>query len=1022
MQIDPQSMLSFERSMDPETYTQYHQKILAAAAEPDNPVPLLELMELLVLEGLGKQACAVLQRATAVMDNLSEWSLIAHEHAVCRLLSIKMASKYFLRFEKPTTMYALVDSFPESPMVLSHVAMYFHSMKYPEQAELLFVGALLLNPHYERALLGYARLLASKGHYRAALKYLSRIDEDSPLWLAAKLDMAGIQELQGADPAALLNAYKNCTYQQALHHDRTFSVAQHCMAYQHHRLQEHDKADFFFNKALQNNPENSIALVLSAAAAATALNGAPSTRTATTGNNNQIHSRPGTAGIAAVGEPNDAPRHRALLPKEEIDAKYRSGVLLLPPHRYRWIAVLGYADFVCCVLQDTHRAEQYYAQAAKLSFSYSIWSTLALAIFHQYVRGEAGVAGRLLLRTLRHRHADVPIDCLTDFNAFKHREEDNDPASEVIKFMSLPSAQPAGEPLREDIDDLEVAALYVVIAYYLMDLQEWDDAMKYAAAAIRISETYSPALRCIALITWQHGNTRKISLRYFAAALEFGRTCPFVLRTCAVVKALEGHQDEAISLMESAVQTGPNCPLAFRALGLMMYVYRRDEVAALEHLARAFELSNSEDIECLRLRGQILMDSRRFKEARVVFQQALYIVPWDAVCLASLGYCLGMLPNKDSRQHKMDSTGSVSYHSRLMSMQSFEDLNHSRDAEELLEASVTIDLQRILAGQTNLSATGSEQYAKMKGKRLSNPFGQSNGMVLSNFAVENELEEVDADFGSNMTGYAYYWYGMHELKKGDGASTDKARTLFSLASKVGAQDAASSTSALAMYMLGVLAEREEDIESAERHYVQAVQCEQMEPIALLRLSGLVEEGLANIKRLIRHLENNPVRRKRTKKLKKKTKKETLVDSFGTVSTYRPPPKRPKGTSALMDNLAELLSKPLLGPDEDGDDGHRGQDDSDAMDLDLAEALNDYQRRLLMHQRVHEMVVLKKQAYRKLLSKSLVPNPAHHVFVDSYWLERLLHSFSACEDWATLYRCAQQTKPKRKGRASQAKQK
>ena len=126
--------------------------------------------------------------------------------------------------------------------------------------------------------------------------------------------------------------------------------------------------------------------------------------------------------------------------------------------------------------------------------------------------------------------------------------------------------------------------------------------------------------------------------------------------------------------------------------------------------------------------------------------------------------------------------------------------------QELLEASVTVDLQRIFAGQANLSATGSEQYAKMKSKRPTNPFSQSNGMVLSNFAVENELEEVDTDFGSNMTGYAYYWYGMHELKQADCDNPDKAKTLFSLASKVGAQDAASSTSALTAAMLAASSE------------------------------------------------------------------------------------------------------------------------------------------------------------------------------------------------------------------------
>lgn len=1000
-------MLRFESSMDPEVYQQYQRKILDAAAEPENPVPLLELMELLIYEGLGKQALAVFKRALTVLDAVSDWSLSPHELAMCRILSIKMSEKYYRCFEKPTTIYAVVDSFPESPLVLTHAALYFHQTKYIEQAELLYIGALMLNPGYDHALVGYARLLAEKRNFRAALRYLGRVEEDSPMWLSAKLDMAGITEITGVDSAALVVAYKNCTYSQTLQRDRAYACALHCMAFHHERLNEHDKATFFYGRALVNNPEDSLALLLSAAAAVMTL---PRHEALPIAPAMVPKSRPSTAGAAGRGIA-DALASVPATPfsKEQIDAKYRSGVFLTPKYRYRWIATLGYADFIACEMRDTHRAEQYYVQASKLSFSYSIWSTLALAHFHQYVRGEAGVAGRLLLRTLRHRHADVSIDCLTDFNAFKHREVDQDPVKNIIKFMSLPTPQDTAGTFKETTDDSEVAALYVVIAFYLMDLQEWEDAMKYAAAAIRINETYSPALRCIALITWQHGNTRRVSLRYFSAAEEFAAGNPYVLRTCSVVKALEGQQAESITLMEAAVQAGPNSPLALRALGLMMYLFRKDDAAALDLLSRSFFLSKGEDIECLRLKGQMLMDQGRFKEARAVLQQALYIVPWDPVSLAALGYCVGMLPHQEARSMSGGST--ASYQSRLMSMQSFDDLIHSRDPEELFEAAVTVDLPRIFANQANLSTTGSEQYARQKSKRAVNPFSQSNAMVLSNFAVENELDEVDTDFGNNMTGYAYFWYGMYELRKTKYVNVEKARTLFNLASKVAAPGAASSSNALAMYMLGVLAEREEDIAGAERHYLHAVQCEPMEPIALLRLAGLIEDGLANIKRLIRLFEKAG-KRKSKKKSKGKRRSKAPLDSTATVNTYRPPAPHGGGNNtSLFDNLTDLLSKPLLGADdEDGAD--TDNDGAEATDLGASDALADYQRRLLLHQRIHEMIVLKKQSYRKLLGKSVVYNPSHHVFVDSYWLERLLHSFSTCEDWAQLHKSAQ-TKPTRK---------
>jgi hypothetical protein len=87
-------------------------------------------------------------------------------------------------------------------------------MKYLDQAELMLIAALMLEPGYDRALLAYARVLIERGDQRTALRYLGRIGEDSALWLAAKLEAAGVQELQAAEPAALIAAYKTCTYLQ----------------------------------------------------------------------------------------------------------------------------------------------------------------------------------------------------------------------------------------------------------------------------------------------------------------------------------------------------------------------------------------------------------------------------------------------------------------------------------------------------------------------------------------------------------------------------------------------------------------------------------------------------------------------------------------------------------------------------------------------------------------------------------------------------------------------------------------
>ncbi|KAJ1444154.1 hypothetical protein B484DRAFT_441097 [Ochromonadaceae sp. CCMP2298] len=87
-----------------------------------------------------------------------------------------------------------------------------------------------------------------------------------------------------------------------------------------------------------------------------------------------------------------------------------------------------------------------------------------------------------------------------------------------------------------------------------------------------------------------------------------------------------------------------------------------------------------------------------------------------------------------------------------------------------------------------------------------------------------------------------------------------------------------------------------------------------------------------------------------------------------------------------------------------------------LDLDLEAERAVYQRRLHMHQRISELAGLKRYAYRKLM---LEPAPAPnartfppdsdpgYVFVDSLWLEGLLHDFSRCEDWARLLSCSRQ---------------
>jgi tetratricopeptide (TPR) repeat protein len=87
--------------------------------------------------------------------------------------------QYFSYYESIRSVMALLDLFPENVFILSHVALYLLRLRYFQMAEPLFVGALVLDPEYDVALWGYARLLVHKGEFRAAQRYLSRLGDRS---------------------------------------------------------------------------------------------------------------------------------------------------------------------------------------------------------------------------------------------------------------------------------------------------------------------------------------------------------------------------------------------------------------------------------------------------------------------------------------------------------------------------------------------------------------------------------------------------------------------------------------------------------------------------------------------------------------------------------------------------------------------------------------------------------------------------------------------------------------------------
>jgi hypothetical protein len=62
------------------------------------------------------------------------------------------------------------------------------------------------------------------------------------------------------------------------------------------------------------------------------------------------------------------------------------------------------------------------------------------------------------------------------------------------------------------------------------------------------------------------------------------------------------------------------------------------------------------------------------------------------------------------------------------------------------------------------------------------------------------------------------------------------------------------------------------------------------------------------------------------------------------------------------------------------------------------------KRLILHDRVIWLLNLRKSQMRTFLTD--IYAPGKFVNVDSFWLDKLMHAFGECDDWATLLRSSQ----------------
>ena len=919
--LDPMTIppISYEEEMDHNCYAEYRILILKLAEEPRNPVILLTLANFLYSQKMDDESMAVLNRTIEV---LKDWKLTPENNAMILMLQSKVGIRVNGEYEGLGEMKSHAISCRDSPVILSQVAMYYNRLKYIEQAEQLYIAALLLDPLNAEANRGYAHVLIQKANYNAANRYFVRVSEHSVAFSIVKTEQGWLQEMMGADDEAILLAFKKCL---ALgNRDRGTSCALYSLGHFFHVRSDFIRAVDFYRRSLMYNPNEHQTLLL----------------------------------LGCLGN---------LMPhaynKNQVDAWMRRGLLIQPHGSARWIALVIYAESIISNFCDFDRASNYLWTAVRESYTKEIWAVVSLAHYYQNIRCDPLRAKRLLLWSARGRararNLQVNASDATylhnlqfESSGMNHLDQDGDDESGGFGFggKKIDPSDDSGGYFKKKVSG-EESVLHVAIAYCHMDLQEFDHALIHATKALDLDKNLSAAHRVMGLLLFKERKFRKEAIVHFNSSLNDSSN-QYSSRTAAVVMALEGNYNTALTTMEASVQGGCNNPLGWRVLGIMTYLYGENINIdnSILYLTKAIDLSDGFDMEAIRLKGQLLMEIGKYSEARICFQSALSLVPGDNILLASFGLCLSAIGFKSPLGSNF-----TDYEVRFASLRSLGEFFDSEDPEELFLASTTPNLTE----KIRLKREGANDDNENKTTILSSSIQimQEIPAITNSKEKNKETSLSESTDDADVPPDVLYWYAMYHMRKTSTKAQNKAKTLFTRA----VQRSDCPPHPLALYMLGWLAELQSDISVAERYYSYALQLEPIDSIYFLKLQALVKDTYTFVKSLAKSAEKSETARK--KLLKKKLK------------------QRRNGASVPIG--------------KEGDESGQLKANFDLI-----------RKRLLLHERVQKLSLLRKKELGKRVNN--LNTPGKCVFIEPFWLERALHAFSECDDWACLLKSSIQS--------------
>jgi tetratricopeptide (TPR) repeat protein len=719
--------LEFEEEMADEDYDEYCRHVAKVQQNPNDIRLVLDLADFLLSMSLHKEGLATLTR---VLDLCMLKPLPGAEFATVTLLVARLSARYLGEFRLLSILKDATSTCPENPQVLCLAAKLYEILQIDEAAEQLYVGAMLVDPDFSPALEGYASLLMRQGNLGMAARYLSRTDARYAGYPVACLKLGWMQEILGAEPDAVVKAYQSVLGLNLK--NRPTVQAQAALGHFYHVRGDLGAAIGHYRSGLRGDADDVSCLVLHACALASS---------------------------CVPGTYRSESSQRAM---STAHSHFRRGLFFNQKGSNRWVGLLAYADFLYGCKQDAHTAEDVLWEATRASCQHAVWPTIALIHHFQYARGNL-VKARRVIHWVTNRRTRTSSQSLNKRASIKDARAG---AENLLPGEYTPG--PMSDEMARDLE--ESVALMVAEAYCCYDASDFPGCGRRVAVILATDKHHISALRLEALLSWAKGGVhREQAAAQLTAARQHGNTNVFFLRSYSVASALMGDYSRAVHLMAAAVELCPLSPLAWRALGLMSYLYEGDREHCLEYFARAFALSGGRDLEAIRLRGQVLMELGQHEEARAAFKLALGVSPADPVSLASLAMCLTALG------YRPESTAyhTTNYDLKFQLMDDLSELAASEDPQELMEAAICTSLVSMVAERKKRVFI---TYSRDKANPVSTQGKGWDTAKLRQAMRESKGGGAGADAGAkggdaqspeqDVCPSVLYWFGLYCLHRG----------------------------------------------------------------------------------------------------------------------------------------------------------------------------------------------------------------------------------------------------------------